>query len=176
MIPRLETDRLLLRAFRQEDLDAWAAISADPETMRFLGGPMIRTNAWRAMATTLGHWVLKGYGMWAVERKSDGALIGRIGMLQPEGWTGLEIGWTLGRPYWGRGYATEAGAAAMRYAFLTQPVDRVVSNIDPDNVASQAVAKRLGEQKGPEAELTIGGETYKVDVWFITRAEWLARE
>lgn len=175
MIPRLETDRLILRAFVPDDLDAWAAIMADPEVMTHLGGPMIRTNAWRAMATTLGHWALKGYGMWAVERKTDRAMIGRVGMLQPEGWTGLEVGWTLGRPYWGQGYATEAGAAAMRYAFLTQPDDRIVSNIDPANTASQAVARRLGESNGPEAELTVGSETFKVDVWFITRVEWLKR-
>lgn len=175
MIPRLETDRLALRAFREEDLDAWAAIMADAEVMTYLGGPMTRGNAWRTMATTLGHWALKGYGMWAVERKSDGALVGRVGLLQPEGWTGLEVGWTLGRPYWGQGFATEAAAAAMRYAFLTRPDDRVVSNIDADNRASQAVAKRLGEHKGEQAELAVGGETFKVDVWFITRAAWQQR-
>jgi RimJ/RimL family protein N-acetyltransferase len=113
--------------------------------------------------------------MWAVERKSDGAVIGRIGLLQPEGWTGLEVGWTLGRPFWGQGYATEAGAAAMRYGFLTQPDDRIVSNIDPDNLPSQAVAKRLGETKGERAEIKVGGSQHTVDVWFITRAEWLKR-
>jgi len=175
MIPRLETERLALRAFREQDLDAWAAMMADPAVMTHLGGPMVRTNAWRAMAMTLGHWMLKGYGMWAVERKSDGALIGRVGMLNPDGWTGLEVGWTLGRPFWGHGYATEAAAAAMRYAFLTQPVDQVVSNIDAANTASQAVARRLGETKGPEADLTVGAETFTVDVWSISRAEWQRR-
>lgn len=175
MIPRLETDRLMLRAFREEDLDAWAAIMADPDVMTYLGGPMVRTNAWRAMATTLGHWMLKGYGMWGVARKEDGALIGRVGLLQPEGWTGLEVGWTLGRPYWGHGYATEAAAAAMRYAFLTRPDDRIVSNIDPGNAPSQAVARRLGETKGPAAQLTVGAETFTVDVWSITREEWRRR-
>jgi RimJ/RimL family protein N-acetyltransferase len=175
MIPRLETDRLVLRAFREEDLDAWAATNADPEVMRYFSGPVSRADAWRSMAATLGHWALKGYGMWAVERKSDGAVIGRIGLLQPEGWTGLEVGWTLGRPFWGQGYATEAGAAAMRYGFLTQPDDRIVSNIDPDNLPSQAVAKRLGETKGERAEIKVGGSQHTVDVWFITRAEWLKR-
>jgi RimJ/RimL family protein N-acetyltransferase len=175
MIPRLQTDRLVLRAFCEADLDAFAAIMADPDVMTYLGGPMIRANAWRAMATTLGHWALKGYGMWAVERKDDGALIGRVGMLQPEGWTGLEIGWTLGRPYWGKGYATEAAACAMAYAFLTQPDERIVSNIDPGNAASEAVARRLGETKGPPAQLTVGAETFTVNVWSITREAWLKR-
>ena len=115
MIPRLQTDRLILRAFRAEDFEAWAAIMGDGDVMTFLGGkPMARTDAWRAMAMTLGHWALRGYGMWAVERKSDAALIGRVGLLQPEGWTGLEVGWTLGKPYWGQGYATEAAATALR--------------------------------------------------------------
>src|SRR5690348_2404109 len=128
MIPRLETDRLILRGMREGDFETWAAFMADPEVMRYLGGPLVRTDAWRTIAMTLGHWELRGYGMWAVERKSDGALMGRVGMLNPEGWTGLEVGWTLGRPFWGQGYATEAAQAAMRYAFLTQPVQRVVSN------------------------------------------------
>jgi len=176
MIPRLETDRLILRTFRAEDFEAWAAIMGDSDVMTFLGGkPMARTDAWRAMAMTLGHWALRGYGMWAVERKSDGAFIGRVGLLNPEGWTGLEIGWTLGKPFWGQGYATEAAAVAMRYAFLTQPVDRIVSNIDAENKASQAVALRLGESKGAPAELCVAGTRFVVDVWSISREEWQRR-
>lgn len=175
MIPRLETDRLVLRAFCEDDLDAWAGFSADPEVMRFLGGPMGRGDAWRAMAATLGHWMLRGYGMWAVERKSDGVTMGRVGLVQPEGWPGLEVGWTLGRPYWGQGYATEAAGAAMRYGFLTQPVGRLISNIDPANEASQAVAQRLGETKGGQADLVIAGRTYRTDIWSITREAWRAR-
>jgi RimJ/RimL family protein N-acetyltransferase len=175
MIPRLETDRLILRGMHTGDFEIWAGFMADPEVMRYLSGPMTRTDAWRTIAMTLGHWELRGYGMWAVERKADGALIGRVGMLNPEGWTGLEVGWTLGRPYWGQGYATEAAAAAMRYAFLTQPVDRVVSNIDPEHLASQAVALRLGEKKGHTTELMVSGHSFTVDVWSISRADWLAR-
>lgn len=175
MIPRLETDRLVLRAFSQEDFEAWAAVMGDADVMTFLGGVMARSDAWRSMAMTLGHWMLRGYGMWAVERKSDRAFIGRVGLLNPEGWTGLEVGWTLGKPYWGQGYATEAGAAAIRYAFLTQSVDRIVSNIDPGNAASQAVATRLGESKGPSAQLSVNGHSFTVDVWSISREEWQRR-
>jgi len=176
MIPRLETPRLVLRAFRNEDLDSFAAMMADPQVVRYLSGtPMSRADAWRAMATTSGHWLLRGFGMWAVERKEDGVLLGRVGLLQPEGWPGLEVGWTLGRPYWGRGYATEAAAASMRYAFLTQPVERVISCIDPANRASQAVALRLGESKGPQQDLVVGGRSYLVDVWSIARRDWQDR-
>jgi Acetyltransferases, including N-acetylases of ribosomal proteins len=175
MIPRLDTGRLILRAFTLQDFEAWSAIMGDSDVMTFLGGPVTPPDAWRTMAMTLGHWMLRGFGMWAVERKQDGAMIGRVGLLQPEAWTGLEVGWTLGRPYWGQGYATEAAAAAMRYGFLTQPVDRLVSNIDPANLASQKVAQRLGETKGPKAELCVGGERFTVDVWSISRKEWQSR-
>jgi RimJ/RimL family protein N-acetyltransferase len=176
MIPRLHTERLVLREFRNDDLDAFAAFMADPEVVRYINGePMIRSDAWRAMAGTMGHWMLRGFGMWAVERKSDGALIGRVGNINPEGWPGLEVGWALGRPHWGQGYATEAAAAAMRYAFLTQPVERVISSIDPQNTASQAVALRLGESKGPPQEIVVAGKKYLVDIWSISRAEWQKR-
>lgn len=176
MIPTLETERLVLRAFRQSDLDAWAAIMADPDVARFIApAPMTRDEAWRSMASSLGHWQLLGYGAWAVERRSDSAVIGRVGMINPEGWPGLEIGWTLGKSAWGKGYATEAAAAAMRYAFLTQPVARLISNIDPENRPSQAVAARLGERKGERIALKVAGKDYPVDIWSIARDEWQRR-
>lgn len=176
MIPVLETERLILRGWRPEDFDVLAAFMADADVMKYLSGsPVSRNDAWRSLAVMVGHWELRGYGMWAVERKSDGALIGRIGLLYPEGWPALEVGWTLGKDYWGHGYATEAASASMRYAFLTQKVDRVISCIDPDNKASQAVAARLGETKGPTQQLTVAGETFTVDIWSISRAEWEKR-
>ena len=176
MIPILETERLRLRSFRNEDLDAWARMMADPDVTRYIApAPMTREESWRSIAGSLGHWQLRGYGTWAVERKSDDAMLGRVGMINPEGWPGLEIGWTLGKPYWGMGYATEASAAAMRYAFLTQPVARLISCIDPDNVASQSVALRLGESKGERTALKVGGKDYPIDIWAITRDEWQRR-
>ncbi|MGZ5940177.1 MAG: GNAT family N-acetyltransferase [Rhizomicrobium sp.] len=176
VIPILQTERLILRAPGGDDLDAWAAIMADPDVARYIApAPMTRDEAWRSIAGSLGHWQLRGYGAWSVERKSDGAMMGRVGMINPEGWPGLEIGWTLGKSYWGNGYATEAAAAAMRYAFLTQPVDRLISNIDPDNTPSQAVALRLGETKGARSALKIAGKDYPIDIWVITRDEWQRR-
>ncbi len=175
MIPRLETERLVLREWRNEDFEPLAAFLADPEVMRYLGGHTIaRNDAWRNMARTIGHWYLRGFGVWAVERKEDGAFIGRVGLIYPEGWPGLEVGWTLGRPFWGKGYATEAAIASMNYGFLTQPAERLISVIDPANKASQAVAKRIGETKGERLELVVEGERFAADIWSITRQAWKA--
>jgi hypothetical protein len=97
-IPTLETARLILRAFRNDDLDAFAAMSADAEVMRYIGrgDTLDRNAAWRNMAGFNGHWTLKGCGMWAIERKSDGAFLGRVGLHHPPYWPALEAGWTLG--------------------------------------------------------------------------------
>ena len=176
MIPRLETERLILRGTTAADFDAFANILADRDVMRHLGGePLARNDAWRNVATNLGHWHLRGYGAWCVERKSDGAVMGRVGLMYPEGWPALEVGWTLGRPYWGHGYATEAATASMAYGFHTQNVDRLISLIDPENKASQKVAVRLGETKGKRHDLVIAGRSFPVDIWSITRKEWQER-
>jgi RimJ/RimL family protein N-acetyltransferase len=175
MIPKLETERLILRGYKPEDFEPYATLMADPDVARYIApAPMTRPDAWRSLATSIGHWTLRGYGTWAVERKSDGVFLGRVGMINPEGWPSLEVGWTLAKEHWGAGYATEAALAAIRYAFTTQPVDKIISCIDPDNVASQAVAKRVGETKGPRHDLIVGGKAYPVDIWAISRETWLA--
>ena len=157
-IPELETDRLRLRAFRNEDLDAYAAMCADPEVMRYLGTgvTLSRADAWRSMAGFLGHWALRGHGMWALEEKATGTLVGRAGFLEPEGWPGFELGWTLGRPYWGRGFATEAARRALDFAFRELDRARVISLIRPANTPSLRVAERIGEVRAGEIEL-LGG-------------------
>ena len=161
MIPRLETERLVLREWRTEDFEPYAHFMADADVTRYLTGePMSRVDAWRNMAMLLGHWELRGFGMWAVERKSDGALVGRVGLHYPEGWPAVEVGWTLGKEYWGAGLATEAARAALTYAFLTQNLDRVISVIQIDNAPSQAVADEASRRNARAASRTssIGGQ------------------
>lgn len=157
-IPTLTTDRLILRAFRDDDLDAYAEMCADPEVMRYLGEgkTLSRADAWRQLAFFVGHWALRGFGLWALEEKASGRFIGRAGLLQPEGWPGFEVGWTLARPWWGKGYATEAAREALRYAFDELDRDHVISIIRPDNLPSIRVAERLGERLEGEVESFFG--------------------
>jgi RimJ/RimL family protein N-acetyltransferase len=147
VIPELRTERLLLRGLRLGDLDAYAAMYRDPEVMRHLedGGPLDRLAAWRSMAVHLGHWQLRGYGQWALEECASGEVVGRAGLWRPEGWPGLEVGWLLARPRWGQGFATEAGRAAIDYAFDVLGAEEVISLIRPENRLSIRVAERLGE-------------------------------
>lgn len=145
-----ETERLVLRQLQGSDFETYAQIFADPEVMRYLGvgptmgKPMSRSDAWRSLAIMLGHWQIRGYGMWAVVEKASGRFVGRVGLHNPEGWPGLEVGWTLGREHWGRGFATEAGQAAMQYAFEVLDFPHILSVIHPENRGSIRVAERLG--------------------------------
>ena len=108
-IPEILTPRLRLRAFAQRDLDAYADIVADEAVTRYLGDgrPLSRADAWRQMAIFNGHWTLHGFGIWAVEHRETGALVGRIGCFFPEDRPAFEIGYVLGSAFWGAGYATE---------------------------------------------------------------------
>jgi RimJ/RimL family protein N-acetyltransferase len=142
----LETERLRLRFMEERDLDPIAAIFADAETMKYIGEGKVfnRNETWRSIASALGHWLLKGYGMWAVERRDTNELVGRVGFLDPEGWPGFELGWIVARPHWGRGYASEAARAAYDYAIATLRRERVISLIRPGNERSMRVADKLG--------------------------------
>ena len=142
----LETERLRLRIMEERDLDALAAMYGDAETMRFIGEGKVlsRMESWRSIAVALGHWLLKGYGMWAVEVKATGTVVGRVGYIDPEGWPGFELGWLIAREHWGRGYASEAALAARDYATGTLKKERVISLIRIGNERSVRVAEKLG--------------------------------
>jgi RimJ/RimL family protein N-acetyltransferase len=140
--------------WRNEDFAAYEKMCADPEIMKYLGGRTFdRLEAWRHMAFLVGHWQLLGFGHWAVEEKESGKFIGRLGFLNPEGWPGFEIGWTLAREAWGKGYATEGARRALDYAFHDLNKDHVISLIHPENKNSIRVAERLGETLEGQTEL-----------------------
>lgn len=145
-IPTLTTERLLLRGFRASDFEPYAAIMADPAVTRFLGDgkPQSAADAWRSIAFFLGHWELRGFGLWAVEERATGALAGRIGFLQPEGWPDFELAYTLAPAFQGRGYAREGARAALAYARETLGRERVISLIRPENMPSRRVAESFG--------------------------------
>jgi RimJ/RimL family protein N-acetyltransferase len=168
----LETERLILRMFREDDFEQYARLCADPEVVRYLGEgkTLDRGEAWRQMAMIVGHWGLRGYGPWAVEERGSGNLVGRIGFLNPEGWPGFELGWVLGRGYWGKGYATEGARRALAHAFAEMGRDHVISLIHPANSGSIRVAERLGERLEGRTELF----GHEVLIYGIDRAAWQA--
>jgi RimJ/RimL family protein N-acetyltransferase len=145
-IPTLETARLKLRAFTIDDWEPYAAMYADVSFVRYLGGtPLSKDETWENIAIILGHWTLLGYGIWALESKATGELVGRAGLLNLPGWPDVEVCWALSPRFWGQGYATEAAKASTSWAFEEAGLGRLISLIDPDNRASEAVALRLGE-------------------------------
>ncbi|QHQ35748.1 GNAT family N-acetyltransferase [Algicella marina] len=145
-IPTIETDRVILRAPKESDIADETSFFASDES-RFVGGPMTAELTWRAIASVLGHWALRGYGFWALEERSTGAYLGRSGLWKPEGWPEEEIGWTLMPHARGRGFATEAGRRAREYAYQILGWKTAISLIDPSNAASIAVARRLGAKQ-----------------------------
>jgi RimJ/RimL family protein N-acetyltransferase len=169
---QLETPRLLLRPLMEANFDDYAALCGDAEVMRYVGdhGPLSREDAWRQFAMLVGHWTLRGFGMWAVHERSSAAFVGRVGLHYPDGWPDRELAWALARRYWGNGYAFEAAAAALRVAFETLAWPRIVSVIAPSNLRSIRLAERLGERF--ERSLVLRGR--EVALYSLDRQQWHA--
>ena len=170
--PVVETARLRLRQWRSIDIAPYTAMLADPLTARFItvdGNPVIdEMTGWRHSVVMAGHWSLHGAGMFAVEEKSSGKFIGRVGPWFPPGWPDFEIGWGIAGEAQGKGYAVEAARASIDWAFATFEIRQVIHCIDRENTASQGVARRLGAEKDGEIELF----GHVADVWVTRRAAW----
>jgi len=172
----LSTERLILRPLAADDFDAFAAMSADPLTVRFLtldGKPPSRAMAWRSFATMVGHWTLRGFGFFSVFERDTGRWVGRVGPWMPEGWPSLECGWGVIPETRGKGYAAEAAIAAIRWIFSEKPdLPRIISLIVAENAGSQGVARKIGETNTGEIYML---EHHRCEIWAADRREWLAR-
>ncbi|WP_051332418.1 GNAT family N-acetyltransferase [Cucumibacter marinus] len=162
-IPRIETERFVLRPWQLDDFEAFAGFYADPLQSRYVGGPADRTTAWRRFASLLGHWALKGFGEWAIEDRNNGALLGDAGLMEPDGWPEIEMGYWLLPEARGKGVVSEAAGRIRDHAFTTMGLDTLVSYIDPANAASKRVAEGLGAHYECTIDLSVHGphEVYR---------------
>jgi RimJ/RimL family protein N-acetyltransferase len=175
----LETGRLTLRGWRDDDLDALAAINADPEVMRYIMDGSVRDRRQSAdgLQKMIATWQERGYGLFAVEVRATGELIGWAGLavpdFLPEVLPAVEIGWRLDRGSWGHGYATEAAAAAMRFGFVDRGLDRIISIRHVENIRSARVMEKLG--LSPRFDTVVPGNDQPVVVHEITLGQYRAR-
>lgn len=160
----LETPRLRVRAFAHDDLDALGALYADPAVTRFVCAPMDPLTAWRRAAAALAwcrdHSDPERPGVWAVEHRETGRLVGRVGL---SSWTDHttpvhELGYLIGTAWAGQGYATEAATAVRDHALSVLGLPRLVALVHPDNAASRAVLAKLGFSEEPHRRVIEGGQ------------------
>ncbi|MEV6633000.1 GNAT family N-acetyltransferase [Actinoplanes sp. NPDC051470] len=146
----LRTERLELRGWRDDDLDAVVAMNADPEVMRYImdGSVLDRRQSADKLRKWRRDWEQRGFGLFAVDLRSTGEFVGWAGLavpeFLPEVLPAVEIGWRFVRGAWGHGYATEAARAALRFGFDEVGLDRVVSIRHVDNERSARVMEKLG--------------------------------
>lgn len=169
---RIETERLVLRVPQLGDFDRFAELHAHEEAARHIGGPVPREAAWRRFLWQPGAWAVQGFGMFAVTDRNTGLWLGQLGPWKPEGWPGNEIGYSLHPDAWGRGYAIEAGIAAIDWAFERLGWEEIIHCIAPANLASQKVATRLGSTLRGPGRMPPPHEAHAVEIWGQTRAQW----
>lgn len=162
----IETERLLLRGWRDEDMEPYARMCADPEVMRLVGGIRTRDEVEEGIKRFIRHWEERRFGMWAVEEKASGSFVGFVGLLYQEDWPEgehkVEVGWRLDRRFWGRGLATEGALVSLRYGLEERGLERIISMTVPENIASWRVMEKIG--------LSYQGETR----WRGTDVVWYA--
>ncbi|HWX42410.1 MAG TPA: GNAT family N-acetyltransferase [Blastocatellia bacterium] len=153
MISELHTQRLILRPWRQSDREPFARMNADPAVMEFFPACLSRAESDQAVDWIEAHFRQHGFGILAVELRSEHAFIGFTGLSVPRFEAHftpcVEIGWRLAKAYWGKGLATEGARAAVEYGFETVGLDEIVSFTVPANVRSRAVMEKLGMTHDP---------------------------
>jgi ribosomal-protein-alanine N-acetyltransferase len=180
----LTSERLILRRWRAEDLAPFAAMNADPATMRFMPGVMTTEETRTQIARFEEHHRLHGFGVWAVEAVGVAPLVGYVGLqrvpFEAHFTPAVEIGWRLSPAYWGKGYATEAARAALRTGFEDLNLDQIVSFTVPANKASWSVMERLGMTRDPSEDfdhprLPVGHALRRHVLYRVTWGAWERR-
>ena len=156
----IETDRLLLRQWRETDFAQYAKYYSDKTNARYVGGQKNTDEAWRSLALQIGHWHLKGFGYWAVDEKASGDFVGCVGLWQSPGWPELELGYWLLNEYQGKGYAFEAALKCQEHAKEVLGAKTLVSYIDPGNLASIKLAEKLGGRQESTIALVDHGDHF----------------
>ena len=156
--PTIETERLILRAFRREDFADYAAMWADPPVARYLGGESSAEESWSRVLRLVGHWQLMGFGYWAAYERDSARFAGIAGFgdfkraLEPSFGAAPEIGWAFTVAAQGKGYATEASTAALEWLENERGQERTVCMIVPENTRSIRVAQKLGYREFARAD------------------------
>jgi RimJ/RimL family protein N-acetyltransferase len=173
-VSELETERLRLRLWRDDDLEQLERLHSDPRFVRFLtprGEPYPSGWTEDKLARMRRQWDVDGWGAWAIEARDTGRFVGRVGLQFHRLWPDdVELGWGVDPELWGRGYATEAALAALRHAFDQAGFPRVVSILHPENVASIRVAEKIGERPYANVRWDPGG--LDLLVYAIGRDDW----
>jgi len=181
-ILQLESARLVLRQWHDDDLREFAALCADPQVMRYFPAPLTRVEAAALIGRVRGHFNEYGFGLWALERKDSGAFIGMTGLLNvnfdaPFG-PAVEIGWRLAKEHWGLGYASEAAWTALRCGFDRLALKEIVSFTAQANLPSEKVMQAIGMHHAPEDDfdhpkLAVDHPLRRHVLYRITREQWL---
>ncbi len=146
-VPTLTSERLILRALGNADLEAYTAFYGDAAASKFYGGPLAPDGAWRKLATDIGHWALRGYGMWAVVTRNDGRTIGGCGLYLPEGWGRRELTWWILPEARRQGYAAEASGLAINFGYDALGWPQVETYMLDSNEPARRLVEKLKGRK-----------------------------
>ena len=169
--PTLRTERLILRPWRDDDLEPFAALNSDPAVMEFFPSLLSRAQSDAMVERIRAHFAHNGFGLWAVEVQGVAPFIGFTGLQRPSFMPGVEVGWRLARRYWHAGYATEAARASLAWGFAQLELSEIIAMVVPDNLRSQRVMAKLGMQRDPSADF----EHPMIPAGNPRRAHWLFR-
>lgn len=146
-VPTLQTERLILRCPQESDMHAYIEFYSDAEASHFYGGPLSEIGAWSALAKNIGHWVLRGFGLWTIVRRDTNEVIGSCGLAAPQGWPRRELTWWILPEARKQGFAKEASLATIQFGYEQLGWDLVETHMDDKNVAARALTLSLGGKK-----------------------------